>query len=97
MILQPSEESLTNDLFQEIRKGIQVQESFQQVREAACANLAALAREAKSKSPMGRIAAIIPQDDYFHIGAKYGMECWNDRSFVRDFQRHEPSMAVAKV
>lgn len=97
MILQPSDESLTNDLYQEIRKGIQVKESFQQVREAACSRLAQLAREAQANSPMGRIAAIIPQEEYFQIGFKYGMECWDDRGFVRDFQRLEPSMAVSKV
>jgi len=96
MILTPSEEELTNELFQEIRKGLQVQESFQQVREAASARLAHAAKEARD-TVAGKIVGFIPQTDYINIAQKYGSECWDDRGFVKDFFRHERDMKVSNL
>jgi hypothetical protein len=31
------------------------------------------------------------------MAQKYGSECWNDREFVKDFQRLEPDLAVCKM
>lgn len=93
MIAIPSEEELTNELFQEIRKGLQVQDSFQQLREVACSRIAQTAKDAKD-SAMGKVVGVIPQTDYINIAQKYGAECWDDRSFVKDFFKKEPGMKV---
>jgi hypothetical protein len=44
-----------------------------------------------------RHVAEIPQREYLLMANKYGEECWQDREFVRDFQRLEPTMAVHKL
>ena len=31
------------------------------------------------------------------MAQKYGVECWNDRGFIKDFQRLEPTMASNKI
>jgi hypothetical protein len=43
------------------------------------------------------MVASIPSHEYFLIREKYGNDCWDDRGFVRDFQRLEPSMAANKI
>jgi len=96
MILTPSEESLTNDLFQEIKRGLQVQDSFSQMREAASARLAHIAREAKT-SAMGKIVGYVPQQEYIEVANKYGVECWDDRGFVRDFLKKESHLKSANI
>jgi hypothetical protein len=41
--------------------------------------------------------AEIPQREYLQMIHKYGDECWTDREFIRDFQKHEPTMASNKI
>jgi hypothetical protein len=41
--------------------------------------------------------AEIPQREYLQMAQKYGTECWDDREFVRDFQKNEPTMASNKI
>ncbi len=98
MIAIPSKEALTDAFYQEVRKGLQLEDSLQQIREAACAQLAKAAKDAGTRGPMGgRILAYIPQKDYLQIGMKYGMECWDDPEFIRDHQKLEPDMHVNKI
>jgi len=96
MIAIPSDESLTNDLFQEIKRGLQVQDSFSQMREAASARLAHIAREAKTEAA-GKIIGVIPQQEYMELAAKYGVECWDDRQFVRGFFNNEPDLRSSRI
>lgn len=96
MIVAPSEEELTNELFQELRRGLQLQDSLQQIREVASAKLAQAAKEAKD-SIAGKIVGFIPQTDYINIAQKYGSECWDDRGFIKDFFRKERDMKVSNL
>jgi hypothetical protein len=96
MVLKPSQEALDAALIRELCTGRQFLDSLQKYREKSAAEIA---KEARALTPNKRFrhVAEIPQREYLQIAQKYGSECWEDREFVRDFQRLEPSMAVHKL
>ncbi len=96
MIAIPSRDSLTNDFYQEVRRGLEVQDSFSQMREAASARLAIIARDARTEAA-GKIIGVVPQQEYLELAQKYGVECWDDRGFVRDFLKNEPDLKSANI
>ena len=96
MLLKPSEEALTDALVRELCTGRQFLDSLQKYREADAASIAKEARKYAPKKGLRHLAEI-PQREYLQIAHKYGSECWEDREFVRDFQRLEPTMAVHKL
>lgn len=67
-----------------------------QKREIEAAAIAKASRAAGPNKSFRHIAEI-PQREYLLMANKYGVECWNDREFVKDFQRLEPTMAVHKI
>ncbi len=97
MIETISEEECTAALLQELRWGRQVKQSMEQIRETDAAIDAAKAKGHKSIPGLGKLAVVVPAYEWFTIRAKYGGECWQDRQFIKDFQRLEPNMAVHKV
>lgn len=97
MLLQASEEAMTAALIRELCSGRQFLDSLQQYREASAAEIAAESRKFAPKKSGFRHIAEIPQREYLQMAQKYGTECWEDREFVRDFQRLEPTMAVHKL
>lgn len=72
-------------------------ETQQKFREIACAKEAFEARGHKSITGLGKMIASIPSHEYFLIREKYGNDCWNDRGFVRDFQKLEPTLIANKI
>lgn len=98
MIVKPSDEALTHALIRELTTGEQFKKACEKVRELEAA------KTAKEYRDMGRRRgarmthlAEIPQREYLQMVHKYGVECWNDREFVADFQKHEPTMASNKI
>jgi len=96
MIIKASEEAMTAAVIRELCSGRQFLDSLQQYREATASEIAADARKLAPNKSFRHVAEI-PQREYLQIAQKYGRECWEDREFVRDFQRLEPSMAVHKL
>lgn len=96
MILQASEEAMTAALVRELCSGRQLMDAMEKRREIEAAAIAAEARKHAPGENMRHIAEI-PQREYLLMAQKYGVECWDDREFVRDFQRLEPAMAVHKI
>jgi len=97
MIETLSPDACTDALLRELRWGREVKQTFQQVREQAAATEATAGKGHKSIPGLGKLAAVIPAHEFFLMREKFGAECWDDRGFLRDFQRLEPSMAVHKV
>jgi hypothetical protein len=95
MILQ-SEEAMTAALVRELCTGRQLMDAMGKRREIEAAAIAAESRKHQAGKNWRHIAEI-PQREYLLMANKYGVECWDDREFVRDFQRLEPTMAVHKV
>jgi hypothetical protein len=50
-----------------------------------------------AQSTLGKPVGAIPQHEYFLIGSKYGMECWDDREFVRDFFKRESHLKAGDI
>ncbi len=90
-----SDEAVNFALMKELCSGRALMETMQSQREMAAAKEAAEARKHGTKN--WKLAAVIPQHEYFILGQKYGMDCWNDRGFIKDFQKTQPHLAVSKI
>jgi len=98
MILQPSEEAMTHALIREIITGEQLKKDITKQREIEAARIAKDYRDrGRRKGAKMTHLAEIPQREYLQMAQKYGVECWNDRGFIKDFQRLEPTMASNKI
>lgn len=98
MILQPSEEAMTAALIREIMTGEQFKQDLQRQRELEAARVAKDYRAVGRKRGAKFVhLAEIPQREYLQMAQKYGTECWDDRGFVKDFQRLEPQLASNKL
>ena len=92
-----SEAALADALIKELCSGRALMEEMQHMREHVAAAEAKASIGHKTLPGLGKLAAVIPQHEWFLMRAKYGEDCWHDREFVRDFQRLEPAMAVHNV
>lgn len=89
--------AMTDALVKELCSGRKMMEERQHMREHVAAAEASALRGHRSIKGLGKCVAVIPQHEWFLLRAKYGEEAMTDRGFIRDFQKHEPSMAVHKV
>ncbi len=92
-----SGDALDAALVRELCSGRMLMETRQHLREHVAAFEAQAIRGHKSLPGLGKVAAVIPQHEWFLLREKYGHDAMHDRGFIRDFQRHEPAMAVHKV
>jgi hypothetical protein len=88
---------LNAQLVRELCSGRQFMETRQQFREKACAQEAARMRGHRSIKGLGKCIAHIPAHEFFLLREKYGDEAFNDREFLRDFQRLEPDLCPNKI
>ncbi len=88
---------LTDALVKELCSGRRLMEERQYLREHVAAAEATLLRGHRSVASLGKCVAVIPQHEWFLLRAKYGEEAMHDKGFIRDFQKHEPAMAVNKI
>ena len=72
-------------------------ETRQHLREHVAAAEAKAMRGHKAIEGLGKCVAVIPQHEWFLLREKYGQEAMHDKGFLRDFQKHEPTMAVNKL
>lgn len=84
-------------LQRELISGRKFKEATLRARERAAAQDSAQAKGHKAIPGLGKLVASIPADEYFALIQKYGYDCFDDRGFVRDFQRLEPDLACHKV
>jgi len=89
------EDALTDALVRELCSGRALKEALENKREIAAAAEARAMRDAKS--PLGNAIGAIPQYEYFTIGNKYGMECWDDKEFVRDFFKSQSHLKAGNI
>ena len=52
------------------------------------------ANAAKSLEGVGQLKAQIPLSAFHYWGQRLGYECWDDKTFVNDFIKHNPEIAV---
>ena len=98
MIIQPSEEAMTHALIREIITGEQLKKDISKQREIEAAKVAKDYRDMGRRKGAKMVhLAEIPQREYLQMAQKYGAECWNDRGFIKDFQRLEPTLASNKI
>ena len=89
-LLMPEEKA--DAFLKEVRAGVQLKASFQQIREAACAKIAQAAKGHKTIDGLGKHVGEIPQHEFFLLEQKYP-GCWEDREFVKEFFRREKHLA----
>ena len=90
------EAALDDALIRELCTGRQLMDALEHKREIEAAAIATASRNTKPGKHFRHVAEI-PQKEFFDITNIFGPECWEDREFVRDFQRLEPTMAVHKL
>ena len=88
-------DALTDALVKELCSGRKFKEALQNKREIEAAAEARAMREAKST--LGKPIGAIPQYEYLNIANKYGSECWDDRSFVRDFFKSQSHLRAGNI
>jgi hypothetical protein len=92
-----TEASMNAALIRELCSGRAFVEQMAKKRENDAALIAARDRQnVNAKSTLRKLAEI-PQREYLLMAQKYGSECWDDREFMKDFQRLEPDLAVNKI
>jgi hypothetical protein len=92
-----SEAAMNAALVRELCSGRAFVEEMARYREKQAAIIAHRDRQDINRKSTLRKLAEIPQREYLLMGQKYGNECWDDREFVKDFQRLEPDLAVNKI
>jgi len=88
-------EEINAALVRELCSGRKFIESLENRREIEAAAEARQMREAKSM--VGKPVGAIPQREYLLIGKKYGVECWDDREFVRDFFKSQSHLKAGNI
>jgi hypothetical protein len=92
-----TEAAMDAALIRELCSGRAFVEQMAKYRETQAAMIAHQDRQNINRKSTLRKLAEIPQREYLLMAQKYGSECWDDREFVKDFQRHEPELAVEKM
>jgi hypothetical protein len=92
-----SEAAMNAALVRELCSGRAFVEQMAKYRETEAAMIAHRDRQNINHKSTLRKLVEIPQREYLLMAQKYGSECWDDREFVKDFQRLEPDMAVSKI
>ena len=96
-MIQLSDAAMNAALIRELCSGRAFVEQMAKKRENDAALIAAKDRQhGNAKSTLRKLAEI-PQREYLLMAQKYGSECWDDREFMKDFQRLEPDLAVNKI
>jgi hypothetical protein len=90
-----SEEALTSALVKELCSGRALKEAMQNRREIEASAEARAMKDAKSS--LGKPIGSIPQYDYFTVANKFGIECWDDREFVRDFFKSQTHLRAGHI
>jgi len=89
------DEEINAALVRELCSGRKLMESLENRREIEAAAEAKKMREVKSIA--GKPVGSIPQREYLLIGKKYGVECWDDREFVRDFFKSQSHLKAGNI
>ena len=97
-MIKASEEAMTDALIKELCSGRQFLDSLQDRREIEAAKVAKDYREIGRRKGAKMVHLMeIPQREYMQIAQKHGAECWDNREFISDYQKHEPAMASNKI
>jgi hypothetical protein len=88
-------EEINAALVRELCSGRKLMESLENRREIEAAAEAKKMREVKSIA--GKPVGSVPQHEYLLIGKKYGVECWDDREFVRDFFKSQSHLKAGNI
>lgn len=89
------DEEINAALVRELCSGRKFIESLEKRREIEAAAEARKMREAKSIA--GKPVGSIPQREYLLLANKYGSECWDDRTFVRDFFKSQSHLKAGNI
>jgi hypothetical protein len=96
-IIQSLSEAIPSHLRKQVEKelltGWRMQEaaSYHQAKQFAAFNHA---NAAKSIEGVGELKARIPLSSVHYWGQRLGYDCWNDETFVKEFIRDNPEVAV---
>ena len=91
-----SNDELDARLINELRTGRQLLDTMREGREKSAAQIAWESKQHKPKTHMRHVLEI-PQREYFQLINKYGIDCFDDKGFLKDMQRLEPDLAVHKL
>ena len=88
-------EEINAALVRELCSGRKFSESMEKRREIEAAEEERKMREVKSIA--GKPVGSIPQREYLLLANKYGNECWDDRTFVRDFFKSQSHLKAGNI
>lgn len=94
---QLNEGQLQRAILNELRTGEQLERATQERR------LRQAHAEAKTHDPKKTAAGLmkpilcVPGREFFRIREQFGEDCWDDRTFIRDYQRNVPDAKIARA
>ena len=93
-IVKPSKDALDADVIREILTGETLRRRHaERKREQQVYRDAAQMKGHRSVAGLGKCVAAIPQMEFFAMSAKYGYGCWDDRAFLKDFNKRFPHLS----
>lgn len=92
-----NEGEITAALEREIRSGEKMTQALQVHRLRNAAREASQHDKHKTAGALGKLALTIPSTEFFRIRQNYGEDCWDDKTFIRDYQRLVTDSTVARV
>ena len=92
-----NEAEITAALEWENRSGEKMTQALQADRLRKAARESSTHDRNKTAGSLGKIALTVPAAEFFRLRLNYGDDCWNDKGFIKDYQRLVPGSKVAQV
>ena len=93
-VVKPSKDALDADVIREMYTGEELRRKRdERKREQQAYREAAEMKGHRSVAGLGKCIAAIPMMEFIIMSQKYGNDCWDDREFLRDFQKRFPHLS----
>ena len=96
--LKYSDGEIHDAVLREIRFGTNLKVAMEEERAKPAKEVAAdFRKHNRTVGSLGKVAAVLPNFEYFYLVRKYGQEEVHSREFLRSLRRHEPDYCVNRV
>lgn len=96
--LRYSDGEIHDAVLREIRHGTKLKVAMEEERHKSARQQAHEFRQSnKTLGSLGKVAAVIPDFEFFNLINKYGHDEVHSREFLRSLRRHEPDLCVNRV
>lgn len=88
---------LDGDLLEDVIKEFQTGWEMERTRAAIHAQQASVFEEASTVEGLGQLRLSIDPTSFHYWGNRLGYDCWDDKQFLREYERDNPAARVRHV